>query len=621
MSRSQKASSGTFKTSDSTKNQPKSSSGNKIPPPTTRASTYADTARTSLTNDNQQLLYETITVTKFEDFQSRIFSIICKIAEQEKYKDNSFAVIWNQAVSQEKPPFNGSSSFRTVQKALPVENLKDYCRLLLECPTLENYVWFRENSKAAAGYDIMFLDQVIPEAVEDTKPPHEPSSGDTTDLSSFEFISEKNGHNHPTQIPFQSCLGTKSDFPKLWTQISLVLNTHATEHPTDPYSIQWAKWKQLGLTTRSSFQDLKRITGIPGLADLYFFLRDSKPLIEFLEFKWDSQILYRLLPEPLIETIATDTSSEGSTTTVDQPSVRTPTTQEEIPVPSGSVITPARSNLSNPVDLAVLAKDDKEEEPQTTETSMELFQNINYYHVHEDSLITDTEFVVFHCLVYEAIEKWITSEDAKKHPFTITWSKWKCLGLNHHQPFQSLRHILGIEDLTGYISEISSCPDIHKYIGWTWEAKDLRYWVVPREHLDDTHTAETSQITLHNMTTELALLKTKFDVSLKDFNNRLANYHLRLEQNDLQIKTMAKSLQVSLQQVIESSKVSIQGTMEAQKDIFQRKLTHIMDNNVKDFKSMLRGTCNTYETEIQRREQIFYGNLEGIADKVMEKNA
>jgi len=123
------------------------------------------------------------------------------------------------------------------------------------------------------------------------------------------------------------------------------------------------------------------------------------------------------------------------------------------------------------------------------------------------------------------------------------------------------------------------------------------------------------------MTTELALLKTKFDVSLKDFNNRLANYHLRLEQNDLQIKTMAKSLQVSLQQVIESSKVSIQGTMEAQKDIFQRKLTHIMDNNVKDFKSMLRGTCNTYETEIQRREQIFYGNLEGIADKVMEKNA
>ncbi|MFN9983157.1 MAG: hypothetical protein ACK53Y_24735, partial [bacterium] len=105
------------------------------------------------------------------------------------------------------------------------------------------------------------------------------------------------------------------------------------------------------------------------------------------------------------------------------------------------------------------------------------------------------------------------------------------------------------------------------------------------------------------MTTELTLFKTKFDVSLKDFNNRLANYHFRLEQNDLQIKKMAKSLQVSLQQVIESSKVSIQGTMEAQKDIFQRKLTHIMDNNVKDFKSMLRGTCNTYETEIQRREQ------------------
>jgi 3-methyladenine DNA glycosylase AlkC len=121
------------------------------------------------------------------------------------------------------------------------------------------------------------------------------------------------------------------------------------------------------------------------------------------------------------------------------------------------------------------------------------------------------------------------------------------------------------------------------------------------------------------MTTVLALLKTKFDVSLKDFKNRLANYHFRLEQNDLQIKKMAKSLQVSLQQVIESSKVSIQDTMEAQKDIFQRKLTHMMDNNVKDFKSMLRGACNTYETEIQRREQIFYGNLEGIADKVMEK--
>jgi hypothetical protein len=166
----------------------------------------------------------------------------------------------------------------------------------------------------------------------------------------------------------------------------------------------------------------------------------------------------------------------------------------------------------------------------------------------------------------------------------------------------------------------TSCPDIHTHIGWTWEEDNLRYWIVPRKILDEEHTIGSNQNKLHNMQTEFDTLKTKFDFSLKDFNRKLMDYHLWLDNNDTQIKTMAKSLHTSLQQVIESSKNSIQSTMEAQKDLlFQCKLTHIMDTNLSDFGSMIRGSCNTHETKTHHRETKFSSTLESIADKIMDK--
>jgi hypothetical protein len=127
------------------------------------------------------------------------------------------------------------------------------------------------------------------------------TNGDETgELSSFDMLMETAADHSKTdsedtedQEQFIECFGTKTDFPPLWTQVSFILNTHLMDYPTDSLTLKWKQWQKNGVTLRSTFQQVKQMTTITSLTELYFFLRDCQPIQEFLEVKWNDRILYR----------------------------------------------------------------------------------------------------------------------------------------------------------------------------------------------------------------------------------------------------------------------------------------------------------------------------------------
>lgn len=109
---------------------------------------------------------------------------------------------------------------------------------------------------------------------------------------------------------------------------------------------------------------------------------------------------------------------------------------------------------------------------------------------------------------------------------------------------------------------------------------------------------EGNQLCLQNLQNDFALFQNKFDISVKEMNNKLVDIQYRLDNNDHQIKRVAKSLYGNIQQVIETGKANVQRTMEAQQDIFQRKLTHLMDTGANDFQANLQRICDIYENNL-----------------------
>ena len=263
------------------------------------------TDSTSKTNDDDTVFFETITMTKFDKFQAEIFPIVSKITTLKQYQDHPFAVLWKQAIEHPGNTFNENSTLRSIHKLLPVENLQDYRRFLLECPTLNNYVTFKDSAQTTAGFEVYFNEVKIKQLLRKNDDEHG-TKDEGTDLTSFNMLAD--GTVDPSrsdtvttddQENYLECFGSRTDFRGLWTQVCFILNTFAVESPDDEITTKWKKWQQTGLNIRSDLQKVKRIMNLDSLSDLFCFLRDCPPVSTFLDLKWDNKIMYRRRQEPI----------------------------------------------------------------------------------------------------------------------------------------------------------------------------------------------------------------------------------------------------------------------------------------------------------------------------------
>ena len=561
-------------------------------------------------------VYETITMAKFDKFQTKVFPVLSKIIQKKQFKSHPFSGMWNGALQHSSNPLTAESTLRSIQKVLPVENLQDYRRFLLECPSIEQYIWFRDSTLTTAGFDVHYRQQSIEDLLQDGTV--EKSSSVDTDTSSFDMLPDsdlqKQDISQPIQgstVKFQTCTGSKTDFFPFWTQICLLLTSHAAANPMDQWSTKWSDWQKKGLSLHPDFQQVKQILAVPSLAELYLLLRSCQPVMDLLDVRWDHQILYQFrIPSNPAPANAPDIASAASSETGTISNI----SEDNVTVSKiAATISPGARTVTVDATEATDTNNPKITSDRTFATVVEETANedlqeiLDSYMVHDTSLLTSYEFVVFHCLVFDTVETWLHSGNLT-HSFATTWCKWKFQGLTRDKHWSHVRNILGVSDLSGYLYAVKDCPAITRRIGWMWVKDDLQYWIVPEGKLYADDTILNSQLKLQNLKNEFHLFQTKFDITAKDINTRLTDYHFRLEANEKHMKNMGKNLQASLQQVIETSKQQVLSTMEAQVDIFQRKLVQIMDSKLVEFGKQLQ------DAEV-KRNNIFTANIDSWTDK------
>ena len=348
------------------------------------------------TNDDETVFFETVTMSKFEIFQKRIFPIVTAIIAQDEFKDHPFANLWQQAATKPDLFINGESTLR--MKLLPVENLQDYRRFIMEYPSIEHYITFQDSTLTTSGFDIYFKEDSI-QSLQTLSTNNK--KGDDTEISSFELLANQDPSKTDTdtltdQEPFNECFGNKKDFQHLWTQVSFILNTFALEHPNNVITTNWRAWQLKGLTIRSDFQQVKLFMGIPSLADLYLFLHDCQPINEFLEVKWDGKILYGQRPEPIS---MPQTTAYDSHKTIDDK----PTDLEEKQYTTAS---PNKAQRTD-VDSTEKSINDRPHSP-----FVDMFHDakdnptldiLDYYTVDENQVITSDNFKILHSYITDRL--------------------------------------------------------------------------------------------------------------------------------------------------------------------------------------------------------------------------
>jgi len=297
----------------------------------TRATSTNDD-RTDISNDR----FEIASLRTFDKFHGRMYHVIHSIVHKSQNQGNKFCIEWIKAEKHPSHVFDEKATFRTIQKLFKIKNLQEYREFLLNCPEISNYVTTRNRDTDGISFEFDYFfhqpkrpvpikpvasdttttvkdsnvaNPTYAEAVmlaEDSKPAAKPNLDVNTAVDSEGYI---------------SCVGNKDDFGALMNKVWLIMSSYAVAMPHDDASTLWTKWVDQGLTSNSTFQDVKRITAMPGLDEFYFYLSDCPPVTTVLDIKWDHKILYWVAPltSPITSSPTSELTDDSDATIFQEP--------------------------------------------------------------------------------------------------------------------------------------------------------------------------------------------------------------------------------------------------------------------------------------------------------------
>jgi hypothetical protein len=133
-------------------------------------------------------------------------------------------------------PITGESTIRSLQTVLPINDLASYRRILTKCPSIEQYIWFRDSTNTTAGFDVYFRKDKIKMLMQS----HQEARAlrEDTASSSFHMLpNSKDVSDIDDEGSYQSCFGSNKDFKTLWMHVCFIINTFAMEQPTHVIAI------------------------------------------------------------------------------------------------------------------------------------------------------------------------------------------------------------------------------------------------------------------------------------------------------------------------------------------------------------------------------------------------
>jgi len=300
-----------------------------------------------------------VTISTFGAFHFRIFPVIQHLVSQSKDKNDNFVKKWRKITSQGPTKVTESSSFRTVAKALGINerDIHGYRDFLVSCPNISsclkledgtvphgflyylNNAW-KQNDKSVislgsssgdstnsansaldnstrrnADTSPAVTQEKVDELDEDITDPAstQMSDGDeeltdpvsnqmaddevtsSTLKTTLEDVTVDSGmdDNKKTDYAYATCYNNTGDFMLMMQEFWPAIRQFIADHPQHEHSKQWRLWIDDGFQPGTDLAEVKQITGLSTLDQIYLFLRDSPALQEHFDIVWDHKINYR----------------------------------------------------------------------------------------------------------------------------------------------------------------------------------------------------------------------------------------------------------------------------------------------------------------------------------------
>lgn len=560
-------------------------------------------------NSNMEVsspVFTTVTINNFEAFQAAVVQAMNKISQDPKYKDHNMIKTWKAAKINHTHPINEHSTFRTVSKVFKLSDLKDYKQFLVSCPSFSNYIEMKDTKSTTSG----FLYRVV-HGADTTKPDMTTTQHETEQAGT---IRDKRSNDLSNKDGYMECCGTTTDFMMLLHQVWLIFDKLKKENVETEHTKIWNQWIEAGLSLKTTFQELKTITSFEGLYELYYYLNSCPEVLKILDVAWDNKILYRLTtndnaginPATASSTASSETYFDGEVEQGDPTAVISPTT------PNKQVSTGAADEIHEddalPADLTV---------PQVDEVipaeEWDLMDNaeMEAYIIDTVDLDQSLAFVIFHSVVHDTINKWCMVN--AKATFTMQWRKWVYLGLSRDREFRNVKKIMGITNLYEYLQKVQECPATNQRVAWEWQGARLKYWIIPVAELQVEGFTQTPA-KLISLKSDLQIFSHKFDLSIKDVNNRLKDALFRLDILDERSRRYERTMERSINQQGQRMMQDHRETLRHFTDMMLAEQRMAKDEMLKEAREMVQQTARsaiiTFEAEVATKLQQFKEQLD-----------
>jgi hypothetical protein len=570
----------------------------------TRSTTTTTTTSNKTDMEFKEEGFTIVTTNNFDTFQALIARIVNSIAKDPKLKDHKFVKNWKTVQINQVNPVNEHSTFRTVSKAFKLSDLKDYSRFLRTCPSIENYVELPEPNKSSGTG---FLYRVVHNTSE--------ISGTGTDVQIGDDELEQN-ETLMNNEGYMECCGTTTDFMVLLHQVWMIFDKMRQEGVSTDHTKIWQQWIDNGLNITTTFQNMKTITQFEGLYEFYYFIKECPEIITILDVKWENKILYRfnlhqksdLEHEQTLSTASSETVFEGEINNTGITTVVSSTTPNTIRHPNGTTTETAKlmdAGLGLPkVDASI--KSEEWDELDTAE--------VEIYTVSTIDLDTSFEFVLLHSFIHDTIATWTVAN--VKDPFTQDWLKWVFKGLTRDKMFQKVKTILGITTLREYLQTMQKCPVITNRLAWEWQGDKLKYWILPDDMGNPEDCTQTPAKIL-SLKSDLKVFSNRFNMTLKEVNNKMKDALFRLDILDERSKRYEKTVERTVhqqgQRLMTEHSDTIKRITENLIEDQRVALENIAKETVKKFKSDTIAIITTFDSEVACKVQTFKQHLDTLS--------
>ena len=578
------------------------------------------TSATEETNDNER--FELANLRYFYKFQQRIFHLVHSIVHKPQNKTNKFCTTWIKAERHPSLIFDEKSTFRTVQKLFKeVKSLQDYCRLVNSCPGIGQYFTTRILSDEPSQFEYKFRLKSMSTVLATAKPnPEIITKGEETTHHDMTYADVATGRTKE-KLPklevatdpidsesYSTCLGTKTVFINLMSQVYLIMSSYSTALPNEDVSQLWLKWQDQGLKAHSDFQEFKRITSIDSLDQFYLYLQDCPPVTTVLDLKWDNKILYRTA---LLNSPAASLSTSDLTTSVN-------TDMSELKPPANNI-----TNQTAPApdiqktNTTVVSQNPIAEHPDSisgesfVDVDHDTFKSTSYHIIDLRSIQTSPQFTVFHALMYDTILAWTLDTSAKHHPYQNEWQRARYHGMDRYKTFQELCQILKLHTLLEYVEFMSKCPAIKQTYDWQWTPTEFHYW-----YLDIPFHVDLNKV--ENLRHELTAFEVEFTSNLKDLHNQMKDANFRMEALEHRISKQANTIEGKFKQYIASHTESIKPILQNHILEAEAKLKNVSETLVNNFQLGLKSDLFTQEATLLEHTTKFRDSISTMFTKTIE---